>query len=111
LKNPHKRILDERRRYGRFEDIEGLHPDERGIMSQNAMRNSAKMYGARRGPKKIEVNGRTYGDEISFYHRLQRADFYWPSMGKDADLVQTQCEAYHLAIDRKESYTILTNED
>ena len=27
--------------------------------------------------------------EISLYHRLQRAGFYWPNMGKDADLVQT----------------------
>ena len=28
--------------------------------------------------------------EVSLYRRLQRAGFYWPSMGKDADQVQTQ---------------------
>ena len=29
-------------------------------------------------------------EEVSLYRRLQRAGFYWPSMGKDADQVQTQ---------------------
>ena len=32
---------------------------------------------------------KSYG-EVSLYRRLQRAGFYWPSMGKDADQVQTQ---------------------
>ena len=32
-------------------------------------------------------------------------------MGKDADLVQTQCEDCHLAVDKKESYAIFTSED
>ena len=32
-------------------------------------------------------------------------------MGKDADLVQTQCEACHLATDREESYAVFTSED
>ena len=38
-----------------------------------------------------EVHGKTYGFccEISLYRRLQKAYFYWPSMGKDADLLQT----------------------
>ena len=27
--------------------------------------------------------------EVSLYRTLQRASFYWPSMGKDADQVQT----------------------
>ena len=27
--------------------------------------------------------------EVNLYRGLQRADFYWPSMGKDADRVQT----------------------
>ena len=27
--------------------------------------------------------------EVSLYRRLQRAGFYWPSMGKDTDQVQT----------------------
>ena len=29
--------------------------------------------------------------EVNLYCRLQRASFYWPSMGKDTDQVQTQC--------------------
>ena len=60
-----------------------------------------------------EVHGRTYGFrcEINLYRRLQRAGFYWPSMGKDADLLQTQCEACHLATDKKESYVMFTNEN
>ena len=60
-----------------------------------------------------EVHGRTYGFyyEISLYRRLQRAGFYWPSMGKDANLVQAQCEACHLATDKKESYAVFTSED
>ena len=33
---------------------------------------------------------RSYG-EVSLYHKLQRAGFYWPTMGKEADQVQTQC--------------------
>ena len=37
--------------------------------------------------------------------------FYWLDMGKDADLVHTQCKAYHLAIDTEESYVIFANED
>ena len=60
-----------------------------------------------------EVHGRTCGfrGEISLYHRLQRAGFYWPSMGKDSDLVQTQCEACHLTTDREESYAVFTSEN
>ena len=50
-----------------------------------------------------EVHGRTYRFyyKISLYRRLQRTGFYWPSMGKDANLVQTQCEACHLATNKK----------
>ena len=60
-----------------------------------------------------EVHGRTCGfcGEINIYRRLQRASFYWPSMGKDAVLVQTQCKACHLAMDREESYTMFTSKD
>ena len=58
MENPHKGILDERRRYGKFEDIEGLHPNKRGIISQNARRNSVKMCGERRGPMKVEGSAR-----------------------------------------------------
>ena len=34
-----------------------------------------------------EVHNRTCGScgEVNLYCRLQRAGFYWPSMGKDAD--------------------------
>ena len=40
-----------------------------------------------------EVYDKTCGScgEVSLYRRLQRAGFYWPSMSKDADQVQTQC--------------------
>ena len=60
-----------------------------------------------------EVHGKTceFCGEISLYHILHRAGFYWPSMGKDADLVQTQCEACHLARDREESHVVFTSED
>ena len=60
-----------------------------------------------------EVYGRTYGFccEINLYRRFQRVSFYWPSMGKDANLVQTQCKACHLATDREESYAVFTSED
>ena len=55
----------------------------------------------------------TYGyyGEVNLYCRLQRAGFYWPSMGKDADQVQTQCETYQLAADREESYAMFASED
>ena len=42
-----------------------------------------------------EVHDRTcrfYG-EVNLYHRFQRTSFYWLSMGKDVDQVQSQCEA------------------
>ena len=32
-------------------------------------------------------------------------------MGKDADLVQTQCEGCHLAADKEESYAVFISED
>ena len=32
-------------------------------------------------------------------------------MGKDTNLVQTQCEACHLAVDQEESYVMFANED
>ena len=38
-----------------------------------------------------EVYGRTcrFCGEISLYHRLQKAGFYWPNMSKDTNPVQT----------------------
>ena len=49
--------------------------------------------------------------EISLYRRLQRANFYWPSMGKDVDRVQTQCGTCQLVADREESYIVFISED
>ena len=38
-----------------------------------------------------EVHNKTCGScgEVNLYRKLQKAGFYWPSMGKDADQVQT----------------------
>nr|XP_023873293.1 uncharacterized protein LOC111985877 [Quercus suber] len=47
----------------------------------------------------------SYG-EVILYRKLQRAGFYWPNMGKDADQAQTQCGACQLAADREESYVV-----
>ena len=43
-----------------------------------------------------EIYDKTCGScgEVSLYRKLQRAGFYWLSMGKDADQVQTQCGTY-----------------
>ncbi|XP_075670330.1 uncharacterized protein LOC142640120 [Castanea sativa] len=57
-----------------------------------------------------EMHEKTCG-KISLYRRLQRAGFYWPSMGKDADQVQVQCETCRLAADREESYAMFASED
>ena len=60
-----------------------------------------------------EVHDKTCGSygEVNLYRKLQRASFYWPSMGKDADQVQTQCETCQLAIDKEESYAVFASED
>ena len=60
-----------------------------------------------------EVHDKTCGScgEVSLYRGLQKADFYWPSMGKDVDRVQTQYGTYQLAADREESYAIFISED
>ena len=49
--------------------------------------------------------------EVNLYRRLQRASFYWPSMDKDTNQVQTQCETCQPATDREESYAVFTSED
>ena len=38
-----------------------------------------------------EVHEKTYGScgKVKLYRRLQRASFYWPSMGKDTNQIQT----------------------
>nr|XP_023884510.1 uncharacterized protein LOC111996740 [Quercus suber] len=60
-----------------------------------------------------EVHDKTCGSyrEVNLYCRLQRAGFYWPSMGKEADQVQTQCGTCQLAIDREENYAVFVSED
>ena len=60
-----------------------------------------------------DVHDKTCGScgEVSLYRRLQKADFYWPSMGKKADQVQTQCGTCQLTADREESYVVFNSED
>ena len=66
---------------------------------------------AQRRLKEIhDMTCRTYG-EVSLYRKLQRTGFYWPSMSKDADRVQTECRTCQLAVDREESYAVFASED
>ena len=71
----------------------------------------SKCVGQEEAERKLkELHDKTCG-EVSLYRRLQRASFYWPSMGKDADQVQTQCGTCQLAADREESYAVFISED
>ena len=74
----------------------------------------SRCVGQEKAQRKLkEVHGRTcrfYG-EISLHRTLQKAGFYWPIMGKDANLVQTQCEACHLVANKEESYAVFISED
>ena len=57
----------------------------------------SRCVGQEKAQRKLkEIHDKTCGScgEVSLYRRLQRAGFYWPSMGKDADRVQTQCGTY-----------------
>ena len=60
-----------------------------------------------------EVHDKTFGScgEVNLYCRLQRAGFYWPSMGKDTDQVQTKCGTCQLTADREESYAVFISEN
>ena len=52
----------------------------------------SRCVGQEKAQRKLkEVHNKTCGScgEVSLYRRLQRAGFYWPSMGKDTDQVQT----------------------
>ena len=74
----------------------------------------SRCVGQDKAQKKLkEVHGITCGScgEVSLYRRLQRAGFYWPSMGKEANQVQTLCGACQLAADREESYAVFISED
>ena len=56
----------------------------------------SRCLGQDKAQKKLkEVHDKTCGScgEVSLYCKLQREGFYWLSMGKDADQVQTQCQA------------------
>ena len=59
-----------------------------------------------------DVHDKTCGScgEVSLYRKLQRADFYWPSIGKEANQVQTQCGTYQLMANREESYVVFISE-
>jgi len=74
----------------------------------------SRCVGWKEAQKKLkEVHDKTCGSciEVNLYHRLQRAGFYWPSMGKDIDQVQNQYKTCRLVIDREESYTVFVSED
>ena len=63
----------------------------------------SRCVGQEKAQRKLkQVHDKTCG-EVSLYRRLQRAGFYWPSKGKDANQVQTQCRTYQLAADKEES--------
>ena len=51
----------------------------------------SRCVGQKEAQRKLKVHDKTCRScgEINLYHRLQRASFYWLSMGKDADQVQT----------------------
>ena len=75
---------------------------------------SSRCVGWVEAQKKLkDVHNKTYGsyEEVSLYRKLQRAGFYWPSMGKEADQVQTQCGTCQLAADKEESYVVFISED
>ena len=74
----------------------------------------SRCVGQEKAQRKLkEIHDKTCGScgEVSLYRRLQRAGFYWPSMGKDTDQVQTQCGTCRLAVDREESYAVFVSED
>ena len=60
-----------------------------------------------------DVHDKTCGsyEEVSLYRRLQRADFYWPSIGKEVNQVQTQCGTCQLVANREERYVVFISED
>ena len=74
----------------------------------------SKCVGQEEAQRKLkEIHDKTCGScgEVSLYHWLQWVGFYWPSMGKDADRVQTKCRICQLAADREESYAMFASED
>ena len=88
LADPLKGSFDERRRCRRTESAKKLRLDERRTVSQNAWWGLVQMVGQDEAQRKLkEVHDKTCGScgEVSLYCRLQRAGFYWPSMGKDTN--------------------------
>ena len=74
----------------------------------------SRCVGQKEAQRKLkEVHDKTCGfcGEVNLYQKLQMVGFYWLSMGKDTDQVQTQCEACQLATDKEESYAIFIRED
>ena len=54
----------------------------------------SRCVGQKEAQRKLkEVHDKTY-EEVNIFRRLQITGFYWPSMGKDANQVQIQCETY-----------------
>ena len=89
MENPHKGILNKRRR-----DLKTL-KDYTLVKGELYRKMPGGILSRCVGQEKVqrnlkEVHDRTYGfcEEIRLYRRLQRAGFYWPSMGQDADLVK-----------------------
>ena len=70
-------------------------------------RRMSRCVGQEEAQRKLrEVHDRTCGfcGEVNLYRRLQRAGFYWPSMGKGVEQVQTRCKVCQLTTNKEESY-------
>ena len=114
LADLHKGSFDEGRRRHKTKGTERLRLSEGRTVPQDAKWGFAQMCGMVEAHGKLkDVHDKTCGScgEVSLYRKLQRADFYWPSMGKKADQVQTQCGTCQLAADREESYVVFNSED
>ena len=114
LADLHKGSFDEGRRRHRTKGTERLCPSEGRTVLQDARWGFVRCVGRVEAHRKLkDVHDKTCGScgEVNLYRRLQRVGSYWPSMGKKADQVQTQCETCQLEADREESYAVFINED
>ena len=113
LADPHKGSLDEGRRCRRIKNT------KRALVREELYRRMPggalfRCVGQEEAQRKLkEVHDNTCGScgEASLYHKLQRVGFYWPSMGKDTDQVQTQCGTCQLVADKEESYAVFISKD